>query len=102
MSDKPAGEILLYETEDGHTRVECRFVDETIWLSQSLIAELFGVSVKTANEHLKNIYDSGELRPEATIRKFRIVQMEGKRQVARNIDHYNLEAKQLKGLRNEA
>lgn len=88
----PVGEILLYEAEDGHTRVECRFVDETLWLSQALIAELFGVSVKTANEHLKNIYDGGELAPEATIRKFRIVRFEGEREVARNIDHYNLEA----------
>ena len=88
---EPAGEILLYETEDGRTRVECRFVDETIWLSQSLIAGLFGVSIPTVNEHLKSIYDGGELLPEATIRKFRIVQTEGKRQVARNIDHYNLE-----------
>ncbi len=83
MSDKniisPNGEILLYETDDGRTRIECRFIDETIWLSQGLIANLFGVSVKTANEHLKNIYDSEELLPEATIRKFRIVQMEGTR-----------------------
>ena len=88
----PAGEFLLYETEDGRTRVECRFVDETLWLSQALIAELYGVSVKTANEHLINIYEQEELAPEATIRKFRIVRTEGKRQVSRNIDHYNLEA----------
>ncbi len=87
-----SGEMLLYETEDGTARVECRFIDESLWLSQSLIAVLFGVSVKTANEHLKNIYDSDELHPEATIRKFRIVQIEGERQVSRNIDHYNLEA----------
>ena len=86
------GEVILYETEDGRTRVECRFVDETLWLSQSQIAELFGVSVKTANEHLRNIYDSEELYPEATIRQFQIVRTEGKRQVKRTIDHYNLEA----------
>lgn len=98
MSDKPKnpappnGEILLYETADGRTRVECRFVDETLWLSQALIAELFQKNVRTINEHLKNIYDEGELEPEATIRKFRIVRLEGGRNVARNIDHYNLEA----------
>ena len=98
MSDKPDlpvppnGEILLYETADGHTRVECRFVDETLWLSQALIAELFQKNVRTINEHLKNIYDEGELEPEATIRKFRIVRLEGGRDMARNIDHYNLEA----------
>jgi len=95
MIDKtssPVGELLLYETEDGHTRVECRFVDENLWLSQALIAELYSVSVKTANEHLVNIYAEGELAPEATIRKFRIVRQEGSRQVTRNIDHYNLDA----------
>lgn len=91
-TNTPSGEILLYETDDGKTRVECRFIDESLWLSQSLIAELFGVSTPTINEHLKNIYDIGELQPEATIRKFRIVRLEGQRQVTRNIDHYNLEA----------
>ena len=88
----PVGELLLYETEDGSTRVECRFIDESLWLSQALIAELFGVSVKTANEHLKNIYESDELAPEATIRKFRIVRFEWELEVSRMIDHYNLEA----------
>jgi hypothetical protein len=89
---EPVGEILLYETEDGHTRVECRFADETLWLSQALIGELFGVSVPTVNEHLKGIYTEGEIAPEATIRKFRIVRAEGNRQVARIIEHYNLDA----------
>ena len=66
------------KTEDGQTRVECRFADETLWLSQALIGELFGVSVPTVNEHLKGIYTEGEIAPEATIRKFRIVRPEGK------------------------
>ncbi len=86
------GEVILYETEDGRTRVECHFVDETLWLSQAQIADLFGITTPTVNEHLKALYDSEELAPEATIRKFRIVRTEGKRQVTRNIDHYNLEA----------
>jgi hypothetical protein len=88
----PIGELILYETDDGRARVECRFAEETLWLPQMLIAELFAISVKTANEHLMNIYGEGELVPEATIRKFRIVRREGSRQVARNIDHYSLEA----------
>jgi hypothetical protein len=83
-------EIVLYQTADGQTRVECRFENETLWLTQRLIAELFQVTVPTVNEHLKGIYDDRELVPEATIRKFRIVQSEGARQVERGVDHYNL------------
>ncbi len=64
----PQGEIILYRTEDGRTRVECRFANETLWLSQALIAELFQVTVPTVNEHLKNLYDEGELAPGPTIR----------------------------------
>ena len=79
----PAGEILVYQTEDGKTRVECRFEQETVWLSQALIGELFQVSVPTVNEHLKNIFEKAELAPEATIRKFRIVRWEGQREVSR-------------------
>jgi hypothetical protein len=75
----PAGEFLVYQTEDGKTRVECRFEQETLWLSQALISDLFQVSVATVNEHLKNIYEEAELAPEATIRKFRIVRREGQR-----------------------
>lgn len=86
------GELLVYQTEDGRTRVECRFENETLWLSQALLAELYQKDVRTINEHLKNIYEDKELDPEATIRKFRIVQIEGSRDVAREIDHYSLEA----------
>jgi len=69
----PAGEIVLYQTEDGRTRVERRFVDETLWLSQSLIAELFQKDIRTVNEHLQNLYAEGEIEAQATIRKFRII-----------------------------
>jgi hypothetical protein len=95
MPDKaepPTGEIVLYQTEDGRTRVECRFVDETLWLSQALIAELFQKDVRTVNEHLQNIYEEGEIDERATIRKFRIVRREGPREVERDIEHYNLDA----------
>ena len=86
------GEILLYQTDDGRTRVECRFQDDTIWLSQAMMAELFQKDVRTINEHLKNVYDEGELEQGATIREFRIVRREGSREVARQIEHYTLDA----------
>ena len=82
-SGKPGGEIVLYQAEDGKTRIECRFEDENLWLSQALIAELFQVTVPTVNEHLKGIYAEGELQAPATIRKFRIVRQEGAREVNR-------------------
>lgn len=85
-------EFLLYETEDGHTRVECRFIDDSLWLTQALMAELFKVTVPTVNEHLKTLLAEGEIQPEATIRKFRMVRQEGARQVNRQIDHYSLDA----------
>ena len=88
----PTGEIVLYPTEDGRNRVECRFAGETVWLTQALMAELFAISIPTVNEHLKGIYEDQELDPEATIRKFRIVRREGDREVARNLDHYSLDA----------
>lgn len=91
LADPTGGEILLYQTEDGDTRVEVRLQEETVWLSQKLMAELFQKDVRTINEHIKNIYEEGELLPEATIRKFRIVQQEGSREVARQVDHYNLD-----------
>src|ERR1035441_8791208 len=84
-----AGEMVLYRTEDGRTRVECRFVDETLWLSQALIAGLFQKDVRTVNEHLQNIYQEGEIEEQATIRKFRIVRREGPREVEREIEHYH-------------
>ena len=88
----PAGEIVLYSTEDGRARVECRFSGETVWLTQALMAELYQKDVRTINEHLRNIYEEAELDPHATIRKLRIVRREGARDVARLVDHYNLAA----------
>ena len=79
-----SSQILLYQTEDGHSRIEVRLENETVWLSQKLLAELFQKDVRTINEHVNNIYTEGELEPEATIRKFRIVQTEGGRQVNRS------------------
>ena len=85
-------EIILYTTPQGDVKIDIRFEDETFWLSQKKMAELFDVDVRTINEHLKNIYSSGELKENSTIRKFRIVQTEGKREVEREISFYNLDA----------
>jgi len=90
QSGQSAGQMLIYQ--DGGLHLQVRLDGETVWLTQRLMAELFQVSLKTVNEHLINIYAEGELDPSATIRKFRIVQTEGEREVTRMVDHYNLDA----------
>lgn len=82
-------EFLIFTRQAGEQSVEARYEDETIWLTQKLIAELFSVSIPTINEHLKNIFDSGELDPESVIRKFRITAADGKSYATK---HYNLDA----------
>jgi len=72
-------EILLYQTEDGQTRLEVRLQEETVWLTQKRIAELFQKNVRTINEHIQNIFAEGELAPESVIRKFRITTEYGKK-----------------------
>jgi len=90
LNTPPHTELLIYQTEDGRTRIQVRLENETVWLTQKLMAELFQKDVRTINEHIRNIYEEGELEPEGTIRKFRIVQTEGTRQVTREVDFYNL------------
>ncbi len=85
-------EILLYSTPENKATVEVFFEDETFWLSQKKMAELFNVDVRTVNDHLERIFLSNELKEDATIRKFRIVQKEGNRDVTRDIQFYNLDA----------
>ena len=85
-------EFLIFELQSKGDSIEVRYEDETIWLTQKMMAALFDVTAPTINEHLKNIYSSGELEEAATIRKFRIVQTEGTRKVSREVDHYNLDA----------
>lgn len=92
MIRNSTAEFLIFTGQAGEQSIEARYESETVWLSQKLMAELFSVGVPTINEHLKNIYESGELTSEATIRNFRIVQNEGGRNVSRNIDFYNLDA----------
>jgi len=85
-------EFLIFTRQAGEDGIEVRVEDETVWLTQRLMAVLFDVDVRTINEHLGNIYRTGEQQMGATIRKFRIVQLEGTREVAREVEHYNLDA----------
>ena len=84
-------EIIKYESEDERISIEFPIDGETVWLSQKQIAELFGKSVKTINEHIKNIFSEQELQANATIRNFQIVQKEGRRSIKREVTHYNLD-----------
>ncbi|MBF0202898.1 MAG: virulence protein RhuM/Fic/DOC family protein [Desulfamplus sp.] len=86
-----SNQIEFYQGNDGQTQIEVKFIDDTIWLTQLQMATLFDKDVRTVNEHIKNIYKTGELEMVPTIRKFRIVRQEGARQVERDIDHYNLD-----------
>ncbi|HQH27050.1 MAG TPA: virulence RhuM family protein, partial [Oligoflexia bacterium] len=86
-----SSELILYQTDSGQTRIQVRLEDDTVWLSQRQMAELFQKDVRTINEHIKNIFEEGELTQERTIRKFRIVQTEGSREVSREIEFYNLD-----------
>jgi len=94
MSDDPLplSEIILYQTEDGRTRIQCRFENETIWLTQAQIAELFQTTPQNVTLHLKTIYAEGELVEAATCKDYLQVRNEGKRQVSRNLRHYSLPA----------
>ncbi|MEC9481852.1 MAG: virulence protein RhuM/Fic/DOC family protein [Halomonas sp.] len=90
MSQEQA-QILIYEDADKAVDVRLDEGHETVWLTQRQMSELFDKDVRTINEHVLNVYDEGELEREPTIRKFRIVRQEGSRQVARTIEHYNLD-----------
>lgn len=81
------GQFLVYQAENGKLKLDVRFENESVWLSQRLMAELFQKDVRTISEHIQNVYDEGELVPETTIRKFRIVQIEGKREITPMCDH---------------
>ena len=85
-------EFILYTDPSGKVKIEIFVMNDTVWLTQQRIAELFGVSKSTISEHLKNIFESNELSKEATVRKFRTVQVEGDREVNRNLEYYNLDA----------
>ena len=85
------GEFLLYQTEDGQVKLEVRLQNETVWLTQQMIAELLQTTIPNISMHIRNIYAEGELTPEATIKKFLTVRQEGTRAVRRELDYYNLD-----------
>jgi hypothetical protein len=85
------GEILIYRTPKGNTKIDVRLQNETIWLNQKQIADLFQTTVPNINMHIKNILEEGELERVSTIQDFLIVQQEGKRKVKRNVEYYNLD-----------
>ena len=106
---KPASEMILYQTDDNQTRIEVRLENETVWLTQAQMAELFQTTQQNVSLHIQNIYEEGELTPEtthkeslsvqpkgqaqptATVKEFLIVRQEGSRQVSRSVEHYNLD-----------
>ena len=86
----PSSEIILYQTEDGRNRIEVRLENETVWLTQQLMAELFKTTVPNISMHVRNIYADGELTSEATLKKFLTVRRDGNRDVQRDLEFYNL------------
>jgi hypothetical protein len=93
-SDSPdpgKGQFLVYEAEDGRVKIDVRLEDETVWLTQQLMADLFQSSKQNINHHVQSIYQEGELAPEATVKKYLSVRREGQREVKRLLDYYNLD-----------
>jgi hypothetical protein len=88
---KVMSQVILYQSEDGRTKLDVRLENQTVWLSQKQLTELFGKAKGTISEHIKHIFEDGELEPAATVRLFRTVQIEGSREVVREVEHYNLD-----------
>jgi hypothetical protein len=89
MADKNENNIILYQDENGITRMSVRFAGEDVWLTELQLAEIYDTTQQNINQHIRNIYNDGELPSDAIHKKFLLVRPEGKRQVERNIDHYN-------------
>lgn len=89
--DGTSSELILYQTQDGGTRIECRLENETVWLSQKQMADLFQVTPQNVTMHIKAIYAEAELEETATCKDFLQVRSEGNRSVSRNVKHYSLE-----------
>ena len=85
------GQFLVYEAEDGRVKIDVRLENETVWLTQQLMADLFQSSKQNINHHIQCIYQEGELVPEATVKKYLTVRREGEREVKRLLDYYNLD-----------
>jgi len=85
------GEIILYKNKEGSIKIDVRLEDETVWLTQEQMGQLFGKVKSTISEHVKNIYEDKELEKNSTVRKFRTVRIEGNREVDRDLEYYNLD-----------
>jgi len=85
------GQFLFYESEDGQVKIDVRLEDETVWLTQQFMAELFQSSQQNISRHIQNIYEEGELAPKATVKKYLTVRREGNREVQRLLDYYDLD-----------
>lgn len=86
-----SSDILIYQNQDGNIKIDVRLEEETVWLTQNQLQQLFDKSKATISEHIKNVFEEGELASNGTVRKFRTVQTEGNRNVEREIEHYNLD-----------
>ena len=91
LTQSPAGEFVMFASDDGEVRVECRFEQETLWLSQATIASLYQITPQAVTQHIKAIYEEDELDQNATCKSYLQVQQEGRRQVSRNRLHYSLQ-----------
>ncbi len=91
LSETPKGQFLVYQAEDGKLKLDVRFEEESVWLTQQLMADLFQTTKQNISLHIQNIYEEGELVPEATVKKHLTVRQEGNRKVKRLLDYYNLD-----------
>ena len=89
--DPGKGQFLVYEAEDGQVKIDVRLEDETVWLTQKLMADLFQTTKQNISLHIQSVFDEGELAPKATVKKYLTVRREGKREVKRLLDYYNLD-----------
>ncbi len=89
--DNQTGEIIIYEGDNGQPRIEVHIENETVWLTQAQLVELFGTTKQNISLHIQNIIEEGELTKEATVKEYLTVQKEGNREVSRDIDYYNLD-----------
>ena len=98
MNNEFTGSLVIYQTEDGKAQIECRLVDQTIWLSQALMGELFDRSKPTINEHLKNLFEEGELDPKSVVRNFRTTAADGKTYDVERYDNFDAKRRQQEAI----
>lgn len=91
MKEEQKGEIIIYQSEEGQPKIEVRLENENVWLTQAQLVELYQSSKSNVSEHIKHIFEEGVLKENSTVRKFRTVRIEGKRNVVRDLEFYNLD-----------